>query len=437
MKVQFPAVFDFLDWKLQPNGIPARWKVAYGGRDGAKSWTFGRKLLIAGAQHPLRILCARESQKTIRDSVHHLLETQIEAMGLGRFYEVQEATVKGREGTAAFGTEFIFEGLRFNVEKIKSYEGVDRCWVEEARSVSKTSWVTLENTIRKAGSEIWVSFNPELKTDETYKRFVITPPEDAVVRKVLWKDNPWASETLRRGRERLQREDPDSFDHIWMGACKETLDGAVYAKELRAATEAGRICKVPYDRTKPVDTFWDLGKRDHTSVWFAQFIAFQYRIMDFFQMRGGDVPEFSQMLVDKKYNYGTHFLPHDAAHVRLGMRNKSIARQFRDLEHKVIVLPIIDVATGISQVRAIFSNCYFDEEKTSEGIDALRHYCYEVDPDTGQYGKMPLHDENSDAADAFRYLAMALKDSPKKPKAPVVTQPKVYDYTESGSGWMR
>lgn len=437
-QIFIPPKLDFLFWKNFPDGRPIRWKVAYGGRDGAKSWSFSRALVMQGAAEPLRCLCAREVQRSVQESVHHLLVDQIKRLNLDDFYEISEKRIKGRERTSAWGTECFFEGLRYNVAAIKSVEGADRCWIEEARSTSRTSLLTVENTIRKPGSQIWLSFNPELKTDEVYKRFIVRePPEDAIVRKVLWSDNPWASEALRSGRERLRRESPDEFDHIWMGGCKETLDGAVYAKELRAAQNEGRIIHVPYDRSKPVDTFWDLGKRDHTSVWFGQFIAFQYRIIDFFQQRGGDVPEFAQMLQDRKYTYGTHFLPHDAAHVRLGMRNKSIAQQLRDFGHSVIVLPVIDRATGITQARAVLSKCYFDEDKCDEGLQCLRHYRYAVDEDTGQYGKDPLHDENSDAADAFRYLALALRDNPKKPSQPRPDPPP--EYVEPGHanlGWM-
>src|SRR6185437_15618646 len=145
---------------------PKRYKVAYGGRGGAKSWGFARALLILGAQKPLRILCTRETQKSIGDSVHKLLDDQIKLLGLEKFYEVQKSAIIG-----ANGTEFIFAGIRQNVHNLKSYEACDICWVEEAQTVSKSSWDVLVPTIRKEGSEIWVSFNPDLETDETYQRF--------------------------------------------------------------------------------------------------------------------------------------------------------------------------------------------------------------------------------------------------------------------------
>src|SRR6185437_8216085 len=165
---------------------PKRYKVAYGGRGGAKSWGFARALLILGAQKPLRILCARETQKSIQDSVHKLLSDQVKALGLEEFYQVQKAAIIG-----ANGTEFAFAGIRQNVGNMKSFEGCDICWVEEAQNVSKHSWSVLIPTIRKEGSEIWVSFNPELETDETYQRFVIRPYPGCEPVKINWSDNPW------------------------------------------------------------------------------------------------------------------------------------------------------------------------------------------------------------------------------------------------------
>ena len=159
---------------------PHRYKVAYGGRGSGKSWGAAIALLALGAQKPLRILCAREFQNSISDSVHALLADQIRKLNLESFYEVQNTAIYGKNGT-----EFLFAGLKHNVTKIKSFEGVDVCWVEEAQTTSKSSWDVLIPTIRKENSEIWITFNPELDTDETYKRFVVMPPNNSKVIKVI------------------------------------------------------------------------------------------------------------------------------------------------------------------------------------------------------------------------------------------------------------
>jgi phage terminase large subunit len=201
---------------------PARFKVYYGGRGSAKSWSFARSLLLRGVETPLRILCARELQVSIRDSVHRLLADQIEKMGLTPFY-----TIKNNEIVGINGTLFIFEGLRHNITKIKSMEGVDICWVEEAERTSEESWKVLIPTIRKPNSEIWVSFNPEQETDPTYVRFVKNPPPDSIVHKVGWEQNPWFPEELRKQMEYDYAVDPDSASHVWGGECKKISDAQV------------------------------------------------------------------------------------------------------------------------------------------------------------------------------------------------------------------
>ena len=178
-EVEFPL-------KLQGLFKKSRYKIYWGGRGGAKSWGIARALIILGTKKPLRILCAREFQTSIKDSVHKLLSDQVVALGLTEFYEIIDRTIRGKNGT-----EFNFVGLKNNVANVKSYEGVDICWVEEAQTVSARSWDVLVPTIRKEGSEIWVSFNPELESDATYQRFILNPPENAIVQKINWSDNPW------------------------------------------------------------------------------------------------------------------------------------------------------------------------------------------------------------------------------------------------------
>ena len=384
---------------------PARYKILYGGRGGAKSWGIARALLVQGLQEPLRILCAREIQKSITDSVHRLLADQVAAMGLGEFYEVQQTTIKGANGTLIF-----FAGLRHNINNIKSIEGADRVWIEEAQTVSKHSWETLIPTIRKDGSEIWVSFNPELDTDETYKRFVASPPPGAQVVKIGWQDNPWFPEVLRDEMEHLRATDPDAYLTIWEGNCRQTLDGAIFAREIREATEAGRLCgRVPVEPSKPVHTFWDLGRADKTSIWFAQQVGFEYRVVDFYENRGHALNHYMKALQAKSYVYGEHWLPHDADNELLASE-RTIAQQMRAAGFAVRIVPKVSVAEGINAARTLFPNVWFDADLCADGLNHLRRYRYDVDPDTGQFSKQPLHDDASHAADAFRYLAVAIQE---------------------------
>ena len=202
---------------------PARYKVTYGGRGGGKSFTIASWLDIYGVKRPIRVLCAREYQVSIRDSVHRLLADRIAALGLSQFYTVTQTSIIGTNGT-----EFIFKGLHHNAQEIKSMEGVDICWVEEASSVSAESWDVLIPTIRKPGSEIWLSFNPLSPDDATWTRFVKNPPPGAWVQKVLYSDNPWFPAVLDEERRHLQEIDPELYQHIWLGEPRTISDAQVF-----------------------------------------------------------------------------------------------------------------------------------------------------------------------------------------------------------------
>lgn len=397
-RARFPDKLQFL---FQPH----RYKVAYGGRGGAKSWGFARALLIQAASRQLRVLCARETQHSIAESVHKLLSDQVQALGLESFYTVQKATITGRNGSS-----FIFAGIKQNVGNLKSYEGCDICWVEEAQNVSKKSWEVLIPTIRKDGSEIWVSFNPDLETDETYQRFVVHPPHGACVVKVNWSDNPWFSGVLRQEMDHLREKDPDAYEHVYNGMCNTVVEGAIYKTQLIAADKEGRICRVPYDPVQPVHTFWDLGFGDNVSMWFAQSIGFDFRLIDFESDCLQDVGHYLKRLQDRPYVYGTHYLPHDAKAKTLAAGGRSVEQQIAAGGRKVQIVPKLSVTDGIAAARAIFGRCWFDADKCADGVQALRHYRYEKDEQLGTYKKEPLHDWASHPADAFRYFAVAIRE---------------------------
>lgn len=392
IQVEFPT-------KLKQLFTPSRYKVLYGGRGGSKSWGIARALLIMGSQKQFRILCAREVQKSIGDSVLQLLEDQIHQLGLDSFYEVQKTAIIGKNGTT-----FGFEGLRHNVNSLKSYEGTDICWVEEAVTVSKHSWDVLIPTIRKKDSEIWMSFNPELEEDETYQRFVINPPKDAILIEMSWEDNPWFPDVLRQEMQEMKIRNPIDYQNIWLGKPRQAVEGAIYAKELEEAKS--RIMKVPYDQSKLVNTYWDLGHSDQTAIWFIQQVGFEYRVLEYYANSHEKVHHYIRAIKDKEYNYGTHYLPHDAKAETLAA-DKTIEQQIRDVLRDVSVVPQGRIQDGIEQVRVKFPLCYFDAEKCAEGLQALRRYAYKKDQETGKVGKNPEHSIWSHGADAFRTFAMA------------------------------
>ncbi len=230
---------------FKPLFEPKRYKIYFGGRGGAKSWAFAQALLIKGAQKRMRILCTREFQGSIRESVHKLLSDTITRLGLDDFYEIRQQDITGRNGT-----QFIFEGLKNNTTKIKSMEAVDVVWCEEAEAITERSWDLLIPTIRKEGSEIWVSFNPADEHDATYQKYV-TPylssiDEDGVfedetiyVRKVTFRDNPWFPEELRREMQETKIANYRKYLHIWEGECNaDYADSIILPEWVEAAIDA-------------------------------------------------------------------------------------------------------------------------------------------------------------------------------------------------------
>lgn len=394
--------------KLRCLFTPARTKVLWGGRGAGRSWGVARALLLLGAQKQIRVLCVRELQNSISESVHKLLSDQIVALGLENMYEVQVARIIGKTGTT-----FSFEGIKNNTSKIKSYEGIDICWVEEAIKVSRNSWGILIPTIRKPDSEIWMTFNPELETDYTYQRFVVKPATGSIVVKMTWRDNPWFPDVLQIEMDDLRERDYDAYLNIWEGHPLQMLEGVVYAKQLRRAMEEDRITRVPWERNLPVDTFWDLGRADSTAIWFAQRVAMQYRVLAYFEDQGEDITHYLRECQAREYVYGTMYLPHDAKAKTLGTK-KSVLEIVRNAYPDTRLVKKLSISDGINAARMIFPACWFDQEKCADGLDKLRRYKYKVSHVDGATNKViysdePVHDENSHGADAFRYLGVAIK----------------------------
>jgi phage terminase large subunit len=393
----------------------ARYKVYYGGRGAGKSHSAAKALLILGAKSQIRVLCAREYQTSIKDSVHKLLCDQIVLMGMEGFYEITQSAIRGKNGT-----EFAFIGLKNNIANVKSIEGIDIAWVEEAQTTSRVSWNTLIPTIRKQDSEIWVTFNPELESDETYQRFIVKPPENAIIQKINWSDNPWFPETLALERDALKSRDPAAYQTVWEGLCRQTVDGAIFASEMQVAELDGRITKVNYDPTKPVHAIFDLGWADSTAIWFLQFVGMETRLIRYHEDNQKTISHYLALMQTYGYMYDTLWLPHDAQNKTLASNGKSIEEIVRAAGHKTRIIERTPIADSINAARTIFRNCWFDRENCYDGLQCLRHYRYEVDPETGQFSRNPLHDQYSHGADAFRYIGLMINEP--KPRRKVQTQ---------------
>lgn len=393
---QFPA-------KLRPLFAPKRYKVMHGGRGGGKSWAVARALILMVADKGLRVLCAREIQKSMKESVHRLLKDQITSLELDSDFEVLETEIRCKNGGG-----FVFTGLQSHtVDSIKSFEAVDRVWVEEAHGVSKKSWDTLIPTIRKPESEIWMTLNPDMDTDDTYVRFIAAPSDDTWVCEVNWRDNPWFPTVLEAERQKAERLDPEGYQHIWEGKPRRVAEGAIYRHEIDALFADGRICDVPYDPILPVHTVWDLGWNDAMTIIMVQSSPMGIRILDYIEDSNRTYAWYVGELEKRPYRWGTDYLPHDgaAANPQTGI---SSIQTLRNLGRTVAEpLAAIDVEEGIKQARMIFPKCYLDKHKTARLVECLKRYRRAINQRTNE-ATGPLHDEFSHGADAFRYLGMAV-----------------------------
>lgn len=447
---------------------PARIKVAYGGRGAGKTEGYAIALILLSRVGKFRILCGREFQSSIDESVKQTLEANISNMGLDH-----EFKILGRQIiNIKTGTRFFFMGLRYNINKVKSLGRIDICWIEEADKTSRTTLDKLFPTIRGRagedgkrggpfglGPEIWISFNPDVEQDEVYKRFVLErhkyapefvlvdktkddeivinpdgtifqpdPKKEyeskfeiiryAIVQKINYWDNRWFPPDLRLEMQIMKAANEDKYLEVWEGHTKIVLEGAIYADEIKEVLREGRRGHVPYNEAKPVYTFWDLGHSDKTAIWFVQHAGVEYNVIDYYEDRLKKLPFYVSVLQEKGYNYARHFLPHDGDAETLS--NVTPKKQLEAVYPKMV--RIVDrpskKAVGINAARSVFPLCNFDEKNTSDGWQCLAHYAYKVDEDTGVFSKEPEHDTPwSHGADAFQTFALSLKSEQdaKKP----------------------
>lgn len=228
------ADFWFQDSRPTPeNFIKVRHRVLYGGRASSKSWEFAGMAAGIAAQYQTRFLCVRRYQNKIKESVYTLIASQIDNFGHQGF------DIRASDIQHANGSEFVFYGIERNVDEIKSFEGADVLWIEEAHNLTKEQWNILKPTIRKEGSEIWISFNPKLVTDFVYQRFIVNPPASTRVRLINYPDNPFLSETAKADIDDLRDEDYEEYEHIYLGVPRSDDDRAIIKRSwLEAAIDA-------------------------------------------------------------------------------------------------------------------------------------------------------------------------------------------------------
>lgn len=392
--LRFPKALQFL-FK------PKRYKILRGGRGSGKSWGVARALILACTKRQVRILCTREIQKNIQQSVHQLLSDQIEAMGMASAFEVLQTEIRGPHGSQIF-----FSGLSdITADGLKSFEGVDIVWCEEAQAISAKSWKTLVPTIRKEGSEIWVTYNPELETDPTHQMFVINPPPDCESVLMNWQDNPYFPEVLKTEREHaLATMKSEEYRNVWEGECLPAVTGAIYFDEVATAERESRIRAVPNDPLLKTHAIWDLGWNDSMSIVLVQRSASELRIVDYIEDSHRTLADYVMTLKAMPLNWGVHYLPHDGFSKDF-KTGKSAQEIMEALGCTVEQTPNMAIEEGIRASRMTFSRIYFDKDKTKRLVECLKRYRRHINKQTLEAGSA-LHDEYSHGADAFRYTCI-------------------------------
>lgn len=396
---EFKVLFD-LDSDL-------RHIVLYGGRASGKSTSVALSLLILGMNKKMRILCTREVQNSIADSVHKLLADLISKYKLNT-WEVQKDIVRNKQT----GSEIFFKGLHNNSQSIKSIEGIDIVWVEEAQSVSADSINTLVPTIRKAGSRLIWTFNRLTENDPVWELIVKKADNRTFVQKI----NSDAIESLLskeiiEEREKMRIDNPEMFDHVWLGEPMTAKTGSVFGKQLAHARSEGRITKVPYDASTGVYTAWDLGIGDSTVIWFFQVVGREIHFIDHYEGSNEDLGHYISYIQNKPYQYTTHFLPHDskARELQTGMTRVEFFNNHGI--YNIEVLRPTNFSLGQDDIdlvaRPKFSLCWFDEEKCQRGLECLMAYHYEYDDKNKLLRNKPEHDWSSHSSSAFIYALMA------------------------------
>lgn len=363
----------------------ARYRGAWGGRGSGKSVTFARMLLLRGAAAKIKILCAREMQNSIKDSVHAELVGQIEALGLGWFYDYGESFVRGKNGT-----EIIYKGLRHNYQSIKSTAGIDICWVEEAEYVSEESWRTLIPTIRKPGSEIWLTWNPERTDSPTKKRFVDIAPDGAKIVAINWRDNPWFPAELDSERLTDMRRDYDSYRHVWEGECVTRSDAQVLNGKWRIDRfEPGEGWNGPYfgaDWGFSVDPTVLVKCWVHDSKLYIEHEAYGIRT------ELNDLPALFDTIPDSRRHkiYGDSARPETISHVNKSGFKVEACEKWKG-----------SVEDGIEHMRGAYDEIVIHDRCTHTAQEASL-YSYKIDKLTG-LPTADIVDKHNHCMDAMRY----------------------------------
>jgi phage terminase large subunit len=419
---------------FEPLLYPARYKGAWGGRGSGKSHFFAETLIDDALRFPgeagegMRALCVREIQKALKQSAKQLIDKKLHDLGLG-----EKDGFKSFEGVIKTPGDGLidFTGMQdHTADSVKSYESFHRAWVEEAHTLSATSLSLLRPTIRwedKAKgleSEIWCSWNPRRKTDPVDVMFRgDETPTNLTVVKANWRDNPWFPDVLEQERLDCLRITPEQYDHIWEGGYATVLEGAYYAQAIQEARQDKRIGIVGPDPLMTYRLFCDIGgtgaKADAFTIWVAQFIGREIRVLDYYESVGQ--PLAAHLTWMRKQGYEPDkaqiWLPHDGS-ANDKVFDISYESALKQAGYTVTTIPNQGKGAAMARVesaRRTFPLVWFNEKATESGIAALGWYHEKKDENRG-IGLGPEHDWASHGADAYGLMSIVFEQQGKQVK---------------------
>jgi phage terminase large subunit len=393
---------------LAPRG-ELRYRAMHGGRGSAKSYSAALMSAVWGYAEPLRILCVREFQASIRESLHAEIKAAIEAHPwLSAHYDVGVDYIRG-----ANGTEYIFRGLRRNEQSIKSLAKIDLTIVEEAEDIPEASWLALEATVfRQPKSEMVVIWNPKTEGSPVDRRFRQHPPPGSRVVEINWRDNPFFPEGLKELRKHQEETlDPAIYKWVWEGDYRRGFEGAYYADLLDQARREDRIGFFPRQGMQKAYAVWDIGSTstaaDATAIWLVQYIGEEVRWLDYYEAVGQPFEAHVRWLQQRGWGDAVCVLPHDGRKHDV-IYSVTPEKFLRDAGFTVDVVPNQGKGAAVERIyalRGIFNQCRFNEDTTEGGRAALAWY-HERRDNVRNIGLGPEHDWSSHCADAAGIVAV-------------------------------
>lgn len=419
LRIEVPEVFVPL---LQPK----RYLGVHGGRGSGKSH-FCAEYVIAKAISGARVACIREVQNSIKDSVKQLITDKILGHGLESMFEILEQEIRGPRGSL-----IVFKGMQsYNAANIKSLEGFDLAWVEEAQTLSGHSLDLLRPTFRKVGSQLLFAWNPRYKTDAVDKFFRSAKRDDMVTVRANWYDNPWFKQTpLYQDMLKDFDIDPDKAEHVWNGAYGSS-QGAILAKWVNQAERDKRIHnEVKFDpEGMPIEVSADLGFRDTASFWYWQRVPGGFNVLKYDGDSGLDAEEWIPRIQDHIRDLGCKtvgkiWLPHDSRAKTFQSRHTTMEQFVKAFgANHVGLVPQSKKLDQISAARTVIDRCAFNAELCETGLDGLRAWEFVYSEENGVFSREPNHNWASHPSDAFSYGCQVMQENVQKDKEKPIIYP--------------